>query len=264
MLENLHYYRLATYSGKENMAFDEVIASALANSKSYAFLRFYKWRPYCLSFGYNQPVEKLVDMEVAKKIGINMVRRASGGKMVFHADEITFSMGAPIEFLQKKAKDKTFLSMFKLLVDPVVLGLQELGLDAEFAAPEKSLDSGSRAHCYAVAAGHSIFMNGKKLVGAAGIAKRDCLTVHGSIPCSLIAPPEEIFFNKDSAGRNLKISSLSDCLSQNEIARLPDLIAKNFSEKFELILTEREVSAEDRELIEELSEKKYSDLHWRA
>jgi lipoate-protein ligase A len=262
MLKNLHYYKLNTFSGKENMAFDEVISGSLADSKQWAFLRFYRWNPHCLSFGYNQPIEKLIRIDVASNLGVDIVRRASGGRMVYHADEITFSMGAPTEFLRDKVRENTFLNMFKLLMEPIVSGMRAMNLNVEFAGPEKKGENADGANCYATAAGHSVFMDGRKLIGAAGIVKRDCLMIHGSIPCSISYPPEEIFFNKASAGRNLQISSLSERLSDSQICELPGYVANSFLEKFALKLKEKEISVEEKKLIEELAENKFSNYRW--
>ena len=40
-------------SAVENMAIDEALALSVGQSRDFASLRFYRWQPYALSFGYN-------------------------------------------------------------------------------------------------------------------------------------------------------------------------------------------------------------------
>ena len=73
-----------------NMAIDEVLARLVAEgSRMESFFRWYEWAPYALSFGYFQRPERWVDIEAAKKRNLHLVRRMTGGKMVFHAKEKT-------------------------------------------------------------------------------------------------------------------------------------------------------------------------------
>jgi len=68
-----------------NMAIDE----ALLTSKL-PVLRFYRWKPAGLSLGYFQDINK-IDVEQCKKLGIDVVRRLTGGDAVLHDKELTYS-----------------------------------------------------------------------------------------------------------------------------------------------------------------------------
>jgi len=75
----------------EQMAVDE----ALARSRPDAFcLRFFRWKGVGLTFGYAQrfrAVERLLPPEVGK----NWTRRPTGGGLVPHLDDLTFSCVFP-------------------------------------------------------------------------------------------------------------------------------------------------------------------------
>lgn len=70
------------------MAFDEAASRSFDGG---VWLRFYRWTPgRAVTFGYAQPVE-LVRQEAAAKGFSVCVRRPTGGGMVFHEDDLTFS-----------------------------------------------------------------------------------------------------------------------------------------------------------------------------
>src|SRR3989338_9695631 len=68
-----------------NMAIDE----ALLSSKL-PVLRFYGWKPAGLSLGYFQN-SSVINVSQCKKLGIDIVRRATGGNAVLHDKELTYS-----------------------------------------------------------------------------------------------------------------------------------------------------------------------------
>ena len=76
-----------------NMAIDE----ALLETAVYPTIRFYRWRSPALSFGY---FGKFSDVAVytAER---DLVRRWTGGGIVFHGDDLTYSIVIP-------AKDPVF------------------------------------------------------------------------------------------------------------------------------------------------------------
>ena len=79
--------------GRFNMDFDiELVQRKLMDQ---AFLRFYRWKPYCISLGFNQLLES-IDSERAKKDNIDIVRRPTGGRAILHAEELTYSVVYPV------------------------------------------------------------------------------------------------------------------------------------------------------------------------
>ena len=64
----------------ENMAIDEVILSYC----KLPTLRVYGWKPAAISIGYNQDIENEINADYCKRNNIEIVRRLTGGKAVFH------------------------------------------------------------------------------------------------------------------------------------------------------------------------------------
>jgi len=78
----------------ENMAIDESIFHETIKNKKPPTIRFYSSHPAAVSIGYFQDIRKEVNIEKCRKAGVDVVRRITGGKAVFHSDEITYSIVA--------------------------------------------------------------------------------------------------------------------------------------------------------------------------
>ncbi len=82
--------------GVRNMAVDEALMrSASTGNAAGVTLRFYRWEPGCLSFGRNQEARGAYDPDAAADRGIDIVRRPTGGRAVYHHRELTYSVTAP-------------------------------------------------------------------------------------------------------------------------------------------------------------------------
>ena len=77
-------------TGAENMGIDEKMALNPPNP-AIAYLRFYGWRPYCLSLGYHQN-SQIVNRKALEKHGYQWIQRPTGGRAIFHAEELTLSL----------------------------------------------------------------------------------------------------------------------------------------------------------------------------
>ena len=78
------------------MAIDQALLD-LAAGEGRAFLRLYRWAPAALSFGRNEPALRRYDRAAIERLGLNPVRRPTGGRAVWHADELTYAVAAPAE-----------------------------------------------------------------------------------------------------------------------------------------------------------------------
>ncbi|MBF0498759.1 MAG: lipoate--protein ligase family protein [Candidatus Riflebacteria bacterium] len=230
------------------------------------WLRFYRWAPPTLSFGYFQRPERSIALEMLNEAGICLVRRSSGGKMVFHADELTFSMGLPIKIISDKKAP--FIDLFRKMMQPLVYGLSDLGLEAAFATLESGSESvrrhgTDRLHCYAAPAGHSVMLAGKKLIGAAGNLREGVLSIHGSIPIWPSQPPIDVFFNPEEAKCDVETAFLGKFISVSRIPELIHAVATRFAEAFNLTLTIRGcLTPAEKMAAELLACERYSDVFW--
>src|SRR5207244_10560193 len=81
-------------TGAENMAYDAALLGE-SNVTGQAFLRLYHFDPPCLSVGRNEPADQY-DQAAIARLGLDVVRRPTGGRAVWHQDEVTYAVAAPI------------------------------------------------------------------------------------------------------------------------------------------------------------------------
>src|SRR4051812_42552044 len=82
--------------GWTNMAIDQTLLEHAEQSDE-SWLRLYQWSPHCLSFGRHEPAALRYNRTRIEALGIDAVRRPSGGRAVWHAQELTYAVAARSE-----------------------------------------------------------------------------------------------------------------------------------------------------------------------
>lgn len=160
-------------SGARNMAVDEALMSRAAQTGDAVF-RVYGWSRPTLSLGRNQRARGLYDLATATALGVDFVRRPTGGRALLHHREVTYSVTLPVA-------DVTDARVAYDFVNEVLLGaLSRLGVAAARATTTASLPPGPRP-CFDVPAEREIVVDGRKLVGSAQWRNGGALLQHGSI-----------------------------------------------------------------------------------
>src|SRR4051812_29532272 len=150
-----------------NMAVDE----ALFEEAPFPTLRFYRWDHPALSFGY---FGKLSDAaEFAKDH--DMARRWTGGGIVFHGNDLTYSLVIPfaIDSPAESSRD-TYTAVHGALAQ----ALTKLGHGAELAATDSLTQSEG---CFERPVRADVLIGDRKVAGAAQRRTRRGLLQQGSI-----------------------------------------------------------------------------------
>jgi lipoate-protein ligase A len=156
-----------------NMALDAGLIDRAAATGE-AVVRVYSWARPTLSFGRHESVNALfrpADLEAA---GLAVVRRPTGGRVLLHDHEATYSVTAPVD--EGEPLKRSYERINRLLV----LALEQLGVDAVTAPPTPVRRPGDAA-CFAEPSAGELVVNGRKLVGSAQVRERGALLQHGSI-----------------------------------------------------------------------------------
>jgi lipoate-protein ligase A len=166
-------------SGDEQMATDFTLTMLAAGENP--VLRFYGWEPPCISLGYNQSADE-IDMDVCREAGVDVVRRPTGGRAVYHDREITYSVIIPRNNpLFTDSTSELYLNLSRGLV----AGLKGLGIEAELEKRQIDLSSHYRkldsVSCFSAAARYEVVVDGKKMVGSAQRRLERGVLQHGSI-----------------------------------------------------------------------------------
>jgi len=155
------------HSAALNMALDE----ALLVNADRPLLRVYRWAEPAVSFGY---FGKYAPIALAWP-GRELVRRMTGGGVVSHGDDITYSIIVPIThpFAQCSALE-SYCAIHGALAQWLALH----GVSASLArAPERQ----GNGVCFESPAGGDVIAGGRKFAGAAQRRTREGLLFQGSV-----------------------------------------------------------------------------------
>jgi lipoate-protein ligase A len=203
-------------------------------------LRLYGWKPPAVSIGYFQSLEQEVNVKKCQDLGIDVVRRITGGGAVLHEQELTYSFITKIFPINIRES-------YKVICEPVVMCLNNLGFDAQFSPL------------------NDITVKNKKVSGNAQTRRNNVLLQHGTILLGididkmfsvLRVPAEKI---KDKAIHDVKERVMGLQVSFNVIATQ---LRQSFGQCFQAeVFTD---SLKTDEIIEAkiMQKYKYSSHDW--
>lgn len=189
-----------------SMAIDEALLMLNADNRSPNTIRFWRWLPSTVSLGCFQSVEREVDLNVANKYGIDVVRRITGGGAVFHDHdgELTYSV-----VCRQEEMPDDIVESYRLICGGIVGGLAKLGLKAEFKPV------------------NDVQVNGKKISGSAQTRRWGSVLQHGTV---LISPDVRKMFEllrvSPEKISDKFISSVFERVTtiERELGRKPDFV----------------------------------------
>jgi lipoate-protein ligase A len=168
-----------------NMAVDEALLHSCMAGDSPPILRFYTWQPAGISLGHFQQPEKSLKLEACRSLGLEVARRPSGGRAIWHDREITFSIIAPLAALGTQG----VMDSYRLLAGGIVAGLQRLDLPAQLVERTgqsrplvKPTAESFPAACFAIKSRCDMVIGGKKIVGSAQVHKGGVVLQQNSLP----------------------------------------------------------------------------------
>jgi len=148
-------------------------------------LRLYGWEPPCLSLGRFQ---EAADLPVrARALGLEAVRRPTGGRAVLHHQEVTYSVILPPALVA----DAGIRTSYAVLSGALNAALAPLA-DAQRSTPNAQC-SPREAHratpnCFALASECDTLVAGRKLIGSAQVRHAGALLQHGSLLLAVDRP----------------------------------------------------------------------------
>ncbi len=169
-------------SGVYNMELDMRLVDR-CKAEDTAFLRFYRWKPYAISLGYNQTrlsKDSYIDTNKCYSEGLDIVTRPTGGRAVLHSEELTYSViFRSHKQIRELYKDISFAILNGLkTLDP---NLSLLSFTKEPPDLLKLIRTGMYNLCFNSAVKNEINYKGKKLVGSAQRKFGNIVLQHGSI-----------------------------------------------------------------------------------
>ncbi len=246
---------LETNNAAMNMAIDEAILNARITGQVSNTLRFYRWQPSAVSIGKNQNPENELYLDSCKRLGVDLVRRISGGGTVYHDfdGEVTYCViGKSSDF---GSGDIT--GVYVLIYRAVTDALRLLGLTADFS-------SGDAKNC------PNLTVNGKKISGSSQTITRGVVMQHGTLLRSVDLPKMfQLLKLKDTGCTQAadiakhKITSIKNELG-HEIS--PDTVANALAQGFKAMLKIQlepsTLTTIEKDLANKLYKEKYATKEW--
>lgn len=221
--------------GAWNMSCDVALLAAVERGAEPPVLRLYGWDPPAVSLGRHQPDPDPQALARLAALGVDWVRRPTGGRAVYHGaleTELTYSVVARLD---EPPLAGGLAFAYRRIHEALAAGLVRLGAEPAFAgAPtHRAPRPVSRLACFAASVPWEIVANGRKLVGSAQRRGRKALLQHGSIPLAGDQRPlEEAWPGALDPGTVTTVSAAAGrTVSFGEAA---DAIAAGFAETFQI------------------------------
>ncbi|MGE4418885.1 MAG: biotin/lipoate A/B protein ligase family protein [Sulfurimonas sp.] len=240
-------------SAEWNMAVDEALLRNFGDD-NLPILRLYSWQR-ALSLGRFSDAKKSIDFEQLDKGGISMVRRISGGGILAHDNELSYSLIFPRRFLQERGVKESYRHLCSFLL----LFYQKLGFEAQFAA-EAGVQSRHSDICLAGVEAYDILIEGKKIGGNAQRHTKMAVLQHGTIPISF----DKVLFTSLFLEHNgfESAATLKEFGVDTEQTILHKILLDSFCETFHVETSADELSVSEKQSVNELLKKRYTKSEW--
>jgi lipoyltransferase/lipoate-protein ligase len=256
--EKMFTWRLLALETKNafmNMAIDEAILNARIAGQIPNTLRFYRWQPSAVSFGKNHVPENEIYLDACKQMGVDVVRRISGGGTVYHdfGGEVTYSVIAQTKDFGVGDITTVYFKIYEAISD----GLRLLGVPADFS-------SGDAKNC------PNLNVDGKKISGSSQTITRGVVLQHGTILSNVDLPKMfQILKLKNASctqAANIakrKITSIETELGHKISSdTVTNALAQGFRAILKIHLEEGKLTPIELELANKLYKEKYTTKDW--
>ncbi len=230
-----------------NLALDDILTAQIATGNRPPTIRFWRWSGPCIILGRYQSAQNEIYLDEAKRLGIPVVRRISGGGTIIIEPEgaVTWS----IYTVPDMVKDLTLPESYAFFDRPALDTVRALGIDAWY----KELNDIMCAH--------------GKISGAAQVRRQNTVLHHTTMAYDMTGGllPKVLRVDQEKL-------SVKGVRSANKIvAPLRSLVSNSWQEVVDMMLDafqERtggepgELTAEEMNLAEKLVAAKYDNDDW--
>jgi lipoate-protein ligase A len=245
-----------THNAFMNMAIDEAILQSRVENLSPNTIRLYQWQPSAVSLGKNQNPEDTVYVDNCRKLGVDIVRRNSGGGTVFHdaQGELTYSVTTSTRDLKASDITEVYTSIYAAVTD----ALRLLGIPADFSP-------GDQKNC------PNLTVNNRKISGSAQTVKRNIVQQHGTLLLNVNLP---LMFQLlrvkgvDTCSLAAQIAERKITSVRNELGHAvtaetaANALTQGFKAMLKINLKPAELTLYEKALAQKLCNNKYSTDNW--
>jgi lipoate-protein ligase A len=242
-----------------NMAVDESLLENYSKTEM-PVLRIYGWKPAGFSVGFSQDTSAVLDLQKCKSNNIPVVKRLTGGTIIFHDNEITYSLVCSQSDIPKAS---TVKEGYKHICQGLIDFYGRFRLDARFSLYALQAFKNKSAFCFASCQDYDIMINGKKIGGNAQRRKKHLILQHGSIPLGLDVKKINRFLKEDI----IKVTGNTTCLDEltgrrQEFGSLVDLLKSSFESSLNVKMILDNLTEAEKNSASQLEAEKYSRPEW--
>lgn len=234
-----------------NMALDEALLHSYKES-DLPIVRFYSFSP-SITVGRFQKLKNSIELERAKKYGIEIARRISGGGALVHKNDFCYSLILP------RQRERSVKENYKYTCGFLINFYERLGFKAGFAC-DLEMEKKSSDICLAGNETYDILIDNKKIGGNAQRLTKNIFFLHGSVPNVL----DEQFFspcfiNESGLNNAMSLEKLGVFLEYKELKKN---ILNSICENFDISIIEKELPKDIKENAFNLLNEKYLTNKW--
>lgn len=252
------------YNIFENMALDEAIFQEVIKNKKRPTIRFYGSIPAAVTIGYFQNAKQELNLEKCRAEGVDVARRITGGKAVFHFNEITYSVAAA----QGGIFPADISGTYEIIGKCLVRGLGYLGIKAGLAEEGRVRTKEEiNSCCFAAPSKKELLVNGRKICGSAQVRRKGGFLQHGLLLLDFNPGKTADLLLPVCVSQSVQKLRQSATAVNDEITYPVDereicaKLKKGFIEELGVDLEEGTLTPAEEKLKNELM-KKYTDVDW--
>ncbi|MDD5212099.1 MAG: lipoate--protein ligase family protein [Sulfuricurvum sp.] len=242
-----------TQTAQRNMAVDEALLLCFKEG-DLPILRLYGWNN-ALSVGRYSTLWTSLNRQTVEEQNIPCVRRISGGGILVHGGDLSYSLVMPRDWLREKGVKESYHYLCEFLIRLY----EKLEYKAYFAG-ENIVDVIQSDICLASNEVYDILIDGKKIGGNAQRHTRHALFQHGSIPMNIEESFFKPFFETDPGFE--AATSLENLGTKISYEKLAVLVAETFSDTFGVELINDTLNLSEEQCAKKLIDNKYTQASW--
>lgn len=229
-----------------NMSVDEALIDIYRSTGEPTF-RIYGWLPCGFSLGYSQKADAVLDMASCKRDGIPVVRRATGGGIIYHCEEATYSVvcsegdiGSP----------PTVKDGYRIICSFLMESYRSYGLNPCFSIDCKGGNKARSSFCFSSFEDYDILIGGRKIGGNAQKRMKKIILQHGSIPLKRGFTSVLMYVREPVLSATDKTTSLREAVGREvKFEEFAGVMQKSFCSVFSATLNRRDLTEKEKQIV---------------
>ena len=201
--------------------------------------------------------------------GWDLLRRPTGGKAIFHGDELTYCLCLPLDHPLAGAD---VVESYRRISAGLLRALETIGLDADAArqgASPRYADLGPV--CFEMPSHYEISVGGRKLIGSAQLRRKGGVLQHGTLPlagdlsriCDVLSFESEASRTAGKRSVRERALTLSEAMDKSITwTAAAAAIEQGFARAFDLAMQPGQLSVAEFARADRLIDERFGNPAW--